>query len=62
MYSANLAIAAVACVGILTVAYASGFYPVYVAIGCMAVLGYMAFAGGGPKRKGNSRPKYLYDD
>jgi hypothetical protein len=62
MYSANLAIAAVVSVGVLSMAYMAGFYPVYVAIGCVAVLAYMAFASGGPKKRANSRPKYLYDD
>jgi hypothetical protein len=62
MYSTNLTIPAVVCAGVLTVAYAAGFYPVYVALGSVAVLGYLAFAGGGPKKKANSRPKYLYDD
>jgi hypothetical protein len=61
MYRANLAITAVLCAGALTVAYSSGFYPFYVAIGSIAVLAYMAF-GAGPKKRVNSRPKYLYDD
>jgi len=62
MYSANLAMAAVVCAGALTAAYASGFYPFYVAVGSVALLGYLAFAGGGPRKRENNRPKYLYDD
>jgi hypothetical protein len=54
--------AAVACAGALTVAYASGLYPVHVAIGSVALLAYLAFAAGGPKKRVNHRPKYLYDD
>ena len=60
----NIGLVAVGCAGLLWYTYASGIVPIlYVALGCIAVLGYMAFANfSAPKRRAPTSDKYLGPD
>jgi hypothetical protein len=47
----NIGVVAVICVGVLSFAYAFGADPLFIAVGVIALLGYLAFAGGQGYRK-----------
>ncbi len=60
----NIGLVAVGCAGLLMYIYASGIVPLLpVALGSIAVLGYLAFAGvSAPKRRAPKSDSYLGPD
>lgn len=58
----NISLVAVVCIGVLVFAYTAGLEPLFVAIGSVGLLGYLAFAGGQAYKKKpheQRRPWYM---